>query len=1011
MYRYAIAQNILSGMRFAPEKNEDGTYDIGLTFKAHYTSTEFINFLSGHFDFDPAVGKDGYALRLKYKPALAGEGLVCSQSFIQLLSARYGYPASALCHACADDAMHEQLHAACTGNEIAKKLTIFDDPASEDLLVTVGACNQQAGFCSWLNRIYECETVESKGDGSVCLKLVKERFSYKKLNKAKDVVDLALAIGNAWNVERYQLVNAIEPQVARDYADTLLSLRPAPTILYTNPENHYSQDIIYVGGGFTGFSAIIQNLRRLIDNPKGAPIRIRLIEQKWGFLGGGLAYGGAGHEHDVNVQAQYLSVDPDNPNDFVDWLKAVRDYKPFNAEDARLNIPGFLILPDQDIEETAVQRRLYQYYLLQRFHHYVNTARRLGLADVEIIIDKVTGASIVPGESALVRLESERTLNGTHLVMTTGHGPSRPPRFIAEAAAAQPHAVFTNQWDQRYEISALFSSADVKTVMVLGTGLSAMDVIKTAQRQGFLDRPDARLILVSRGGNLHPVLDGTAYIQPDVLLSDFGDLPKTVGDVPDYVLRAFEQIKNRGEGEIGRPYKPEEVTHALMTLIPEFVKKSGLNLMELMELPRKYSSLINVNAVTMTAIMGGILDEYKKLGRIEIIPAEPSTIEKISDYRSRVDLKDKGVIETDAVISTLPPQSRPEDIPIYNTWLQLGLIQKETQTGIGIEVDYRTMQVINRAGETIPNFAICGPIVAGEAMQQGRIGPGAQTVSGLREQARAHAAYLEADRQTKHRPCVAILSNSSPDDRDAVICARWKHAMESFGIQVILIPPGISEAQQDVILDGVNGVLLTGGDANVHPQFYGQEPMQGQRFDPRRTSTALRLARGCHKLGIPLLGICLGSQEINVALGGTLQQYVAGHDHGYVNPESRDDIAHNINIVGGGVLSQIFKDKASFGVTSVHRQGYTPHDLSPQLRVEALDDSGTLVEAFSAPGHPFLMGTQFHVEFNPLDANNRAIFLTFAKALHDHFVEKRGIQKNACVIPILAWGRINTPAC
>jgi putative glutamine amidotransferase len=75
----------------------------------------------------------------------------------------------------------------------------------------------------------------------------------------------------------------------------------------------------------------------------------------------------------------------------------------------------------------------------------------------------------------------------------------------------------------------------------------------------------------------------------------------------------------------------------------------------------------------------------------------------------------------------------------------------------------------------------------------------------------------------------------------------------------------------DALLGAVDGILLTGGRANVHPSRYGVEAdAQYEPYDPDRDAVALTLIRACVDRGVPLLGICRGLQEINVAFGGTL---------------------------------------------------------------------------------------------------------------------------------------------
>ena len=81
--------------------------------------------------------------------------------------------------------------------------------------------------------------------------------------------------------------------------------------------------------------------------------------------------------------------------------------------------------------------------------------------------------------------------------------------------------------------------------------------------------------------------------------------------------------------------------------------------------------------------------------------------------------------------------------------------------------------------------------------------------------------------------------------------------------------PDITEV--DALLDSVDGILLTGGRANVHPTLFGVEPnAKHEPYDTRRDAVALAVAVACVTRGVPLLGICRGLQEINVAFGGTL---------------------------------------------------------------------------------------------------------------------------------------------
>ena len=83
----------------------------------------------------------------------------------------------------------------------------------------------------------------------------------------------------------------------------------------------------------------------------------------------------------------------------------------------------------------------------------------------------------------------------------------------------------------------------------------------------------------------------------------------------------------------------------------------------------------------------------------------------------------------------------------------------------------------------------------------------------------------------------------------------------------------VSDAELHALLDRLDGLLLTGSPSNVEPHHYGGPPSRrGTLHDPERDATTLPLIREAVRRGLPLLAICRGIQELNVALGGTLHQ-------------------------------------------------------------------------------------------------------------------------------------------
>jgi putative glutamine amidotransferase len=187
-----------------------------------------------------------------------------------------------------------------------------------------------------------------------------------------------------------------------------------------------------------------------------------------------------------------------------------------------------------------------------------------------------------------------------------------------------------------------------------------------------------------------------------------------------------------------------------------------------------------------------------------------------------------------------------------------------------------------------------------------------------------------------------------------------------------LVVPWASADEVDELLAHADGVLLTGSPSNVHPSQFGEEVHNpALPLDPARDEWTLPLTRKAMAQGVPLLAICRGFQETNVALGGTLHQAVqeqpGKHDHrapSEASAEIQYGPAHDVAIVPGGLLENIL-GTGNVQVNSVHGQG--ARDLAPGARVEAVAPDG-LVEAFSLPASPgFNLCLQWHPEWRAAD--------------------------------------------
>ncbi|MGB0719810.1 MAG: gamma-glutamyl-gamma-aminobutyrate hydrolase family protein, partial [Bdellovibrionales bacterium] len=244
------------------------------------------------------------------------------------------------------------------------------------------------------------------------------------------------------------------------------------------------------------------------------------------------------------------------------------------------------------------------------------------------------------------------------------------------------------------------------------------------------------------------------------------------------------------------------------------------------------------------------------------------------------------------------------------------------------------------------------------------------------------------------RPNILILAGVDPDTGEKRLNQRWFDAFSRHNVRfTVLDPTCATRDQAEIMAKAADGILLTGNDLNVLPEFYGAEPLSQRalwkevprhcysrdRFDNSRC-----LIESAIRLDTPILGVCLGSQEMNVVLGGRLQQRIDSHMTAHADTDDLwDDTWHGIT-VRPGQLADIFGDKGVFPENSVHRQGVLLSDLAGPLRIDAVSLDGRVVEAFSLPGHPFFMGVQFHAESSRHQPHNAKIFDRLVAKAHAH---------------------------
>jgi len=213
----------------------------------------------------------------------------------------------------------------------------------------------------------------------------------------------------------------------------------------------------------------------------------------------------------------------------------------------------------------------------------------------------------------------------------------------------------------------------------------------------------------------------------------------------------------------------------------------------------------------------------------------------------------------------------------------------------------------------------------------------------------------------------------------------YVESLRKAGAIPLLIPPQADNIAE--LLQNLDGLLLAGGD-DCDPAEYGEEAHPSvEPMDRRRQASDLSLARIAREQRLPTLGICLGSQVMNVAAGGTLIQDISSHDGEAMqhNSPPYDRVRHAIHLEPGSKLATIVRE-ASPEVNSSHHQSVGKVGRGLRVNSSALDG---IVEGIEDSEHPFYVGVQWHPEDMAGEAPAERLFEAFVGAAREHAESRR----------------------
>ena len=240
------------------------------------------------------------------------------------------------------------------------------------------------------------------------------------------------------------------------------------------------------------------------------------------------------------------------------------------------------------------------------------------------------------------------------------------------------------------------------------------------------------------------------------------------------------------------------------------------------------------------------------------------------------------------------------------------------------------------------------------------------------------------------RPVVGIIGNHAL--LDGTYPAYTSGEMNAAAISCVagcvplLIPSHPDFVSVPELLEVCDGFLLTGGRPNVHPEEYGEEPTDAHGdFDRCRDAITLPLVRKCVDRGQPVLGICRGFQEMNVAMGGTLYPEIRelpGRMNHRMPPEGTLEekfaLRHKVIVEEGGVFHGIF-GATEVMTNTLHGQGIKT--TGPRVVVDGHAEDGTPEALFIRDAPGFALAVQWHPEYNAAkDPVSRPLFEAFGQA-------------------------------
>ncbi|QDS96014.1 hypothetical protein FF011L_48180 [Roseimaritima multifibrata] len=428
-----------------------------------------------------------------------------------------------------------------------------------------------------------------------------------------------------------------------------------------------------IGGGFSGTLAAI-NLVRFAQTPQ----QVVIINSGRPF-GRGTAYGTTRREHLLNVASRNMSAFPDQPEHFFHWLRSRCEFDS---------------IPDDQLRETFIPRQVYGDYVRGMATHYLGTHDPRSIVTCKVIEDTAIDVQSRGENGGTVILEQGSPIEAESIVLATGNQP--PAGLPGARKLLNDRRYCGNPWKDWHTNLP----ADDQHIVILGTGLTAVDVIVTLRNKGW----GGRITAISRNGML-PQRHFRGIEWPSIVPDD--GQHRSLEELSKLVRQDCERLR-------GISQNPAITVDKLRGRTQQLWK--GLTLQEKQRFLKDHSAHWNVIRHRIAGPIHDAVTDALDCGQLTILPA---TIQSLTAEENSIEVQvitsegESQTVHGDMIINCTGPKARFSDsgIPLYRNLFDHGLAHPDAMD-MGIAVDDH-FAVLDQSDIPSKFLYAIGPILKG----------------------------------------------------------------------------------------------------------------------------------------------------------------------------------------------------------------------------------------------------------------------------------------------------------